>query len=79
MLVSSKTSVAGTLLKDDGGNTLTQVNDVLLMHVFDGFTYLAHVVDHLCLRHGVALCCDALKQLTTREAETERDITQLLL
>lgn len=50
------------------GRTLTQVDNVLLMHVLDAFTYLSHVVDHLSLRHGVALSCDPLKQLATRQA-----------
>lgn len=35
--------------------------DVLFMHVFDGFTDLAHVVDNFCLRHCVAFCCDSFK------------------
>lgn len=63
------------------GSTLTKVDNVLLMHVFDAFTDLSHVVDHLGLRHGVALSCDPLKEFTTRQAiqgEREDRLVQAL-
>ena len=37
------------------------MDDVPFMHVFDPFADLAHVVDDLGLRHGVALCSDPLE------------------
>ena len=50
---------------------LTQVNDVPLVHVLDALADLPHVVDDLCLAHGVALRGDPLKQLAARQAGKE--------
>ena len=44
-----------------------QVDDVLLVHVFDGFADLAHVVDDLRFRHDVAVGRDALEQFAARK------------
>lgn len=51
-----------------GAIILTQMNNVLLMHVFNTLTYLPHVVNDLSLRHNIALSCDPLKQFTSRQA-----------
>lgn len=50
------------------GGILTQVDNILFMHVLDAFTDLSHIVDHLGLRHGVALSSDPLKQFSSRQA-----------
>lgn len=51
-----------------GAIILTQMNNVLLMHVFNTLTDLPHVVNDLSLRHNIALSCDPLKQLASRQA-----------
>jgi len=45
------------------------MNDVLLMHVLQSLADLAHVVDHLGLRHLVILVGDLVEQLATRQTE----------
>ena len=37
------------------------MNDVTFVHMFDPLTYLPHVVDDLCLTHGVTLSRNPLK------------------
>lgn len=47
---------------------LTKMNDILLVHVFYRFTYLAHVVYDLSLGHRVTLGGYSLEQFTTGQA-----------
>ena len=47
------------------------MNDVSFMHMFYPLTYLPHIVDDLCLTHGVALGSDPLKEFPSGQAGKE--------
>ena len=71
-------TLESTLKAVHGTNLDVEVHDAVLVHVFQALTGLAHVVDHLRLRHLVVFMGDAVKQLPSRQAAkwTERSVSQ---
>ena len=46
---------------------LTQMENIVLVHVLDGLADLSHVVDNLCLGHSIPFGRNPFKQLSTRQ------------
>ena len=47
------------------------MDNIPFMHVLYSLTYLPHVVDDLCLTHGVAFGSDPLKEFPSGQAGKE--------
>jgi len=45
------------------------MNDILLVHVFDSFANLSHIVDDFCFRHGITFGRNSFEELTTGQTE----------
>ena len=51
-----------------------EMDDAVLVHVFESLAHLPHVIDDLCLRHFVILSCDSVEQLPSRQTENNQHI-----
>lgn len=55
---------------------LTEMDDVLLVHMLDALADLPHVVDDFCLRHRVTLGRDPFEQFAAGQADETNDRDQ---